>query len=54
MDRFCVWEGLGGLLIGKEKELSSVAPYTDDGSDHLVRVEGQEKAEVKAQATACK
>lgn len=46
--------GLGGLLIGKEKELSSVAPYTDDGSDHLVRVEGQEKAEAKTRATACK
>lgn len=46
--------GLGRLLIGKEKELSSMSPYTDDGSDHLVRAAEQEKAEAKAQATACK
>lgn len=39
----CVW---GGRL--KDKELSSMAPYTDDGNDHLVRVEGQEKAEANA------
>lgn len=44
----CVWGGL------KDKELSSMAPYTDDGNDHLVRVEGQEKAEANAQAIACK
>lgn len=51
----CVCVGVrGDLPIGKEKELSCVAPYTDDGSDHLVKVEGQEKAEVKARATACK